>query len=62
MIFRMRVRRLGDHFHCTLFVGWAGFTFSNCGELVMREAEFAAFREQATFIDWRMETERPARS
>ena len=55
MIFRMRVRRLGDHFHCTLFVGWAGFTFSNCGELVMREAEFEAFREQATFIDWRME-------
>ena len=57
MIFRIRYERHGAHMHCTLFAGSAGATFANCGKLVMSLAEFEAFREQATFIDFRDGTE-----
>jgi hypothetical protein len=53
VIFRIRYENKGVHIHCTLFAGAAGTTLANCGKLIMSQAEFEAFREQATFIDFK---------
>jgi hypothetical protein len=57
MMFKVRYERQGSHVRCTFFAGRAGTTFANIGSLLMNDAEFDAFKREATFIDFRDGTE-----
>jgi hypothetical protein len=43
-VFRVRWQIKGVHVHIRIFVGSRGSTLALCGELVMTEDEFIAFR------------------
>lgn len=46
MVFRVRYKLLGGHYHCRIFSAKASDqTFAKMGEVVLRENEFDAFKK-----------------
>ena len=40
---KLKLKRTGDHIHCSVFMGPEGETLANCGELTFRIGEWQLF-------------------
>lgn len=52
MIFRIRFVVAGGHVHASLFAGHHEGALGKAGDFCLRNEEFAAFREAATFVQF----------
>ena len=53
MIFRIRYKKLGGHYHCRMFSAKAkDMTFAKLGEVVFDESEFEAAKEAMVGVEF----------
>jgi hypothetical protein len=58
MIFRVYYEQAGGHTHMRWFAGTHEGALGKCGDLTMRNNEFAEFKEAGLPIQWRKEARR----